>query len=421
MKKPFMKTGSLAALAVALMLTGCSRHKTSSDAHDHSNHDHGTEESQVGDKADWCVEHNVPESQCGICRPGAVGALKHGESLQVRLPASNSAALAGVQTTVIGAGDVDEVVECYAELGFNQNQLAQIAPLVGGTIYGVTADLGEQVAADQVVARIWSASVAELVAKAVLTHQTLERERKLHADSVTSRKELQEAEAEHRAACQQLRTLGFAEEQIDDFSYKPQEKVLLEVTAPFAGEIVERMAVHGALIEAGKPLFTLANRTTMWAMLNIPETELARVVVGQPVELRVDSLPDRTFAGKLTWVSAEVDERTRMARARAEVANPDGALRSRMFARARILMRKTEGALLLPADAVQTVDDQSLVFVQQADDLFEARAVRLGAKSGGNLEIVSGVQAGESVAVTHTFALKSQLLISRLGAGCADD
>ena len=141
---------------------------------------------------------------------------------------------------------------------------------------------------------------------------------------MTSEKDLQEAEADHRAACQQLRTLGFTEEQIDALEAKPQEQVLMEVRAPFAGEIVERTAVRGALVEAGKPLFTLADRSTMWAMLNMPESALARVKVGQAVELRVDSLPGQMFTGKLTWIGAAVDERTRMARARAEFANPDG-------------------------------------------------------------------------------------------------
>ena len=91
----------------------------------------------------------------------------------------------------------------------------------------------------------------------------------------------------------------------------------MEVRAPFAGEIVERTAVRGALVEAGKSLFTLADRSVMWAMLNISESALAWVRVGQEVELQVDSLPNRKFLGKLTWIGAEVDERSRMARARA--------------------------------------------------------------------------------------------------------
>jgi cobalt-zinc-cadmium efflux system membrane fusion protein len=196
---------------------------------------------------------------------------------------------------------------------------------------------------------------------------------------------------------------------------------LLEVRAPFAGEIIERTAVRGVQVEAGKALFTVADRSTMWAMLNLPETALAHVKVGQVVELRVDSLPGQTSTGKLTWISTEVNDRTRLARARAEVPNPAGTLRANMFAQARILARQTDKALLLPTSAIQRVEGNALVFVKKADDLYEARAVRLGAKFNGQQEIRAGLLPEEVVAVRHVFPLKSQLLISRLGAGCADD
>jgi cobalt-zinc-cadmium efflux system membrane fusion protein len=238
---------------------------------------------------------------------------------------------------------------------------------------------------------------------------------------VTSEKDLQQAEAEHRAACQQLRTLGFTEEQIDELGHKPQEQVLMEVQAPFAGEIVERMAVRGALVDAGKSLFTLVDLSTVWAMLQVPEAALGRVQVGQAVALRVDSLPGKVFTGKLTWIGPAVDERTRMARARAEFANPDCLLKDKMFATARILTRQAEGALLVPPSAVQHLDGKAFVFVKKEEDLFDARAVTLGAKCNGRQEVVAGVKPAEQVAVSHAFAIKSAMLMSRLGAGCADD
>jgi cobalt-zinc-cadmium efflux system membrane fusion protein len=254
----------------------------------------------------------------------------------------------------------------------------------------------------------------------VLSHQTLERERKLRESRVSSEKILQQAEAEHRAVCQQLRLLGFTEEQVDALGAKPLEQVLIEVRAPFAGEIVERNAVRGALVEAGKSLFTLADRAVMWAMLNIPESLLARVQVGQAVELRIESLPDRTFRGKLAWIGAEVDEKTRLARARAEVANPDGVLRANMFARARILTRRAEAAVVVPASALYPLAGKPFVFVKLADDLFEARAVSLGIKNDGRLQVLAGLKPAEMVVVDHGFAIKSQWLSSRMGAGCAD-
>ncbi|MBI4325530.1 MAG: efflux RND transporter periplasmic adaptor subunit [Chloroflexi bacterium] len=368
-----------------------------------------------------CKEHGVPETECGICRPELAGKLKPGEGAKVRLVSNESAGIAGVQTATPSVGTIADAVECYAELTFNQNKLAQIAAPVGGIVQAVEADLGSKVEEKQCVANIWSAALAEAVAKAVLTHQTLDRERKLRADRVTSEKDLQQAEAEHRSACQQARTLGFSEEDIDRMRGKPNDPVYLEVRAPFAGEIVERTAVRGALVDAGKPLFTLADRSVMWAMLNIPESALARVQVGQTVELRVESLPGQTFTGKLTWIGAEVDDKSRMARARAEVANPDGLLKARMFAQARILTRNAEGAVLLPPSAIQRVEGNSFVFVKLADDLFDARAVRLGAKFDGKVEIIEGLKPQEMVVVNHGFPLKSALLISRLGAGCADD
>ena len=377
-------------------------------------------EAKPGAGGKMCTEHNLPEAECGICHPERAATLKSGEGSKVRMPSADSANLVEVELAQATVGDISEGIECYAELAFNQNRLAQIAAPVGGILQSVAVDLGTKVEEKQTLAKIWSAAIAEAVAKAVLSHQTLERERKLRAERVSSEKDLQQAEADHRAACQQLRTQGFTEDQIDLLGRLPQEQVLMEVRAPFAGEIVERSAVRGALVEAGKSLFTLADRSTMWAMLNIPESALARVKVGQAVELRVEALPGQTFKGKLTWIAAEVDERNRMARARAEVPNPDGVLRARMFAKARILARTAEGAMLLPASAICALEGKPFVFVKLAGDLFEARAVALGVKFDGQLEVLAGLKPEETVVVNHGFALKSQWLSSRMGAGCAD-
>ena len=419
----------LALLLVAAMtVVGCSKSAEHADTDAHAGHDHAhAKPAQPGatpaaaTERLMCTEHGVPEDECGICHPELATKLKPGEGVKVRLPATDSAAIVGVQTAHPMTGKISDSIECYAEMAFDQTKLAQIVAPVSGIVQSVAVDLGNRVNEKQTVAQIWSASIAETVAKAVLSHQTLDRERKLRAERVTSEKDLQEAEATHRAACQQLRVLVFTVEQVDAMGQKPQEMVLLDVRAPFAGEIVERMAVRGAMMETGKPLFTLVDRSTMWAMLNIEEPDLARVRVGQTVELRVDSLAGRVFTGKLTWISAEVDERSRMARARAEVANPDGQLRAKMFAQARILTRNAEGALLLPSSAVQRIKSKPFIFVKLAEDLFEARAITVGATFNGQLEVAAGLSSQEQVAVNHGFVLKSQLLISRLGAGCADD
>jgi cobalt-zinc-cadmium efflux system membrane fusion protein len=426
MKKQIIQTCVACAAVAAVALCGGCQPQDVND--EHAGHNHGPGEHGVAQPhgvveagVALCGEHAVPAGTCAICKPDLAAQLKPGESLQVRLPATNSVAMVGIQTALPETGALADGLECLAEVSFNQNHLAQIAAPVSGIIQTVDVDLGSTVEERQTVAKLWSAAIAEAVAKAVLAHQTMARERKLRADRVTSEASLQEAEATHRAACQQLRTLGFTEEQIDVLGAKPQEQVLMQVRAPFAGEIVERMAVRGALVEAGKPLFTVVDHATVWAMLQVPEAALERVRVGQTVELRVDSLPGRVFTGKLTWISPAVDERTRMARARAEFANPERLLKDKMFARARVLTRQTAAALLVPVAAIQRIAGQPFVFVQQGADLFDARAVQLGAQYDGRQEVLAGLKPQECIAVRHAFAIKSALLMSRLGAGCADD
>jgi len=417
------KSVAVAAVAAAALFAACSKQAKPASREEHGNGSHGKTEALAGRPAlapKMCAEHGLPEDQCGICHPELAVKLTPGEGLKVRLPAPDSASLVGVETAAVTVGTIAEVVDCYAQLAFDQNKLAQIVAPVGGIIQEVPVDLGSKVEEQQPVAKIWSAAIAEAIAKAVLSHQTLERERKLRAERVTSEKDLQQAEADHRACCQQARTLGFTEEDVERMRGQPNDPVYLEVRAPFAGEIVERTAVRGALVEAGKALFTLTDRSVMWATLNVPEAALSRLKVGQTVELRVESLPGQSFTGRLTWIAPEVDEKSRMVRARAEVPNPAGVLKARMFARARILTRSVEGAVLLPASALYPLAGKPFVFVKLADDLFEARAVRVGAKLDGRLEVLAGLKPQEVVVVNHGFALKSQWLSSRMGAGCAD-
>lgn len=409
------------------------KQKEPEPAHDKSKASAENETKQAGAKL-LCKEHGVPEDECGICHPELLSQKQPGQGLKVRLPSAESAAKAGV---VVGTPSVDAMtqgIESFAEVTFNQNKLAQITPLVGGVVKSVEVDLGNRVKAGDLLARVTSVAIGEAqsayvkaLAEDRLRDKTLERERNLRAQRISSEKDLQEAEAADQAAMaavqqaqQQLMVLGFDDQQIQALAEQKGTPGVLEIRAPFAGEIVERTAVQGAMVEMGKPLFMLADTTAMWAMVNIPESLLSQVHVGQQVELTVESLPGETFTGKLTWLSAKVDDRTRMARGRVEVGNADGKLKAQMFARARILLSNSDRAVVVPQSALQNVSGTTVVFVKSSEDVFEARPVRLGAKRDSRVEIVSGLKPGEPVVVAGSFALKSQFLISRLGAGCVD-
>jgi cobalt-zinc-cadmium efflux system membrane fusion protein len=301
-------------------------------------------------------------------------------------------------------------------------------------VKSIDVDLGSRVAKGTLMARIASTGMGEAqsaylkaLADEELRGKTLDRQRQLRASGIVAANDLEEAEAAYKSARaataqarQHLGVLGLSEAQIQGLASDQGAPGEIEIRAPFAGEVVDRAAVPGTSVEEGQTLFTVADTGTMWAMVDIPESQLRRVRVGQRVHVTVPSLPDRTFTGTLTWLPASVDERTRMARGRVEVPNDGRLLKARMYGRAVILTTAPSRAVVVPRSAVERVGDTTVVFVQSEADVFEARAVRLGPTRGGVVEVFEGLRADEPIVVAGAFTLKSQLLISRLGAGCVD-
>ncbi|GIX50367.1 MAG: hypothetical protein KatS3mg132_561 [Limisphaera sp.] len=367
-----------------------------------------------------CGEHRVPEAECGICRPEALRGMKVGESLKVRMPAQDSASLAGVRWSPAESGVVLQEIDCVGELEFDPGRRVRVVAPVEGVVREVLVDWGGRVAAGQVVVRLWSAEMQEAVAEAVLRYQALERERRLRELRVNSERELEEAEAAHRAACQRAQNFGFTESEIHSWVRRPDPSVYLEVRAPLSGEVLERGAVAGGRVRAGDELLTVVDASVLRAWLYVPEEEAGRIRPGQRVELLGGGRFEPVGEGRVMWVSPAVDERTRLVRVLAEVENAGGQLRARMFVRARIRVGE-EAGVRLPGSAVQRVEGRPVVFVRREADLFEARVVELGARSDGWCQVTRGLAEGEPVVVEGSFVLKSQLLVSRLGEACVDE
>lgn len=367
----------------------------------------------------FCGEHGVPEADCGICGPDRLRELPPGRGLLVRLPAP--APMDQIRFASVEEAPAAEAVECPVELVLNSNRLAVVVAPVAGIVREVQADLGTRVLQGQPLVTLGSPAIAEAVTRLAATWQTLQRERRLRARQITPEKDLQQAEADHRLARESLRAIGFSEDEIEAWLEPGRRDPCLVVRAPLGGEVIERNAVQGAWVEAGQRLFTLADRSRLRARLSLPESALLALRPGQPVELWLDALPGRVVTGRIVWVAAEVDARTRRLLGLAEVPNPEGLLRAHMFGRARLWIGPPRPTLWIPTDAAHPVEGSTVVFVPREPDLFEARVVRPGRSDAGRVEVCEGLQPGERVAATGSFILKSQLLLSRLGAGCAED
>src|SRR5690606_22508292 len=132
---------------------------------------------------------------------------------------------------------------------------------------------------------------------------------------------------------------------------------------------------------------------------------------GAEVRLTVDAYPGEVFQGGVVYLGDLVNPETRTIEARVEIPNPDGRLRPGMFARASIAAQAPDGirALVVPSDAIQYLDEQPVVFVEQQRGIYEVRPVATGAKENDFVEMHSGVKAGERVVTQGSFSLKSIL------------
>jgi cobalt-zinc-cadmium efflux system membrane fusion protein len=132
-------------------------------------------------------------------------------------------------------------------------------------------------------------------------------------------------------------------------------------------------------------------------------------------------MPSTALRGELLWLSPQIDERTRVVRARASVSNDDGLLRHGMFAEVTAELEGPADALMLPGEAVQDIDGMSFVFVRSEPDLYEARRVEVASAGDGRVAVAEGISTDDDIVTSGGFTMKTEFLKSRLGAGCVDD
>lgn len=222
-------------------------------------------------------------------------------------------------------------------------------------------------------------------------------------------------------AVRRVRMLGLTPEQIEAIGGDPGRNLArYELRSPVAGQVIERTAVAGEATDEQTALYTVADLSSMWLELNVPERDAALLSSGLPVLFTADGLPGQGFRGELTWISSQVDDRTRTVKARAVLANGHGRIRAKMFGAARIAIRRNSEVLSVPDKAVQTDGCCQLVFVRRDPMVFEPRKVTLGAAANGYVEILDGLARGEPVVTTGSFLMKTEILKSNIGAGCCE-
>ncbi|HMJ43819.1 MAG TPA: efflux RND transporter periplasmic adaptor subunit, partial [Pseudolabrys sp.] len=186
------------------------------------------------------------------------------------------------------------------------------------------------------------------------------------------------------------------------------------IISPLDGVVDTIDASPGEIVDVMRPVFTVADLSTVMVRADVPAAELSAVREGESITVRVDAYPGRTFTGHVVHIANQLDPRTGTASVLCAVPNPDSTLRVNMFGTVEIASPVGHEAVLVPDAALQDVNGQKAIFVPDGTGRFVWRAVRTGISSGGFTEVDQGVTAGTIVVDDGSFWLKAVLLRSTI-------
>lgn len=333
--------------------------------------------------------------------------------------------LSQISVEAVGTQTVRIDQEATGKIGFNADRLTPVFTPYAGRVVELLANKGDTVVAGKPLVVLESTEIVNAqndlaaarsdLAKAKVeldaANTTNDRAKKLYAREAISAKDLQQAMADLARAQDDYRrtqaTLALVESRLEFFGKNPEEIARLGtqvdrrivLKAPISGTVVDRRVGPGQYVkpDAPDPLFLISDLSTVWVLAAVYESDIAGVRVGAPVQVRVGAFPDRTFPAIISLISPTVDPTTRTVPVRCLVRNPGGLLKPDMFAMIKIGNASQQVVPVVPASAVVSKGNQTVVFVEESSGHFRRRRVQVGREVGGWVVITSGLQSGERV------------------------
>jgi cobalt-zinc-cadmium efflux system membrane fusion protein len=307
-----------------------------------------------------------------------------------------------------------EAVTALGDLRVNEDAYAEVGVSLPARVNRVLASPGDRVTAGKPLAELTSIAVGAARAEVAATESrlTLARERLTRLGELAgshivpaqemsaARAELHEAEVAHATAQGTVVALGATQ----------GKGASLSLVSPIAGTVIDRNLARGRLVDAEQTLFVVGDLSRLWLIVHAFERDALRVQVGTKARVAFPALPGRGFEGTVTRIGSRVDPNSRTLDVRVEVDNPQGVLRPGMSGSASIPVGDAKSqTVTVPVVAVQRVGDLWCVFIPEAEPgHFEMRPVGRGRDLSGEVEILTGLKAGERVVVDGAFLLKAE-------------
>lgn len=335
-----------------------------------------------------------------------------------------------IKVEPVGKAPVADILRVAGRIDFDEQRVARIGATVTGRVTELMANLGDPVKAGSVLAQLHStelgnAQLSWLKARAQseLTGRAVDRARQLLAADVIGSAELQRRENEHsvaqaeqRAAADQLRVLGISGAMLEKAAQSGGINSISPVVATLSGVVVERKVAKGQVVQPADALFTVADLSRVWVIAQVPEGEVMHVQAGQSVEVEVPALGHGKRTGKLIYVGDIVNPDTRTVMVRTEIENQDRALKPAMLATMLIKARPVD-RLVVPAAAAVREDNEDHVFIDAGEGRFRLVKVKLGPEQEGRRAVLSGLTEDAKVVTDGAFHLNNERKRKELEGG----
>ncbi|HLE82889.1 MAG TPA: efflux RND transporter periplasmic adaptor subunit [Thermoanaerobaculia bacterium] len=306
----------------------------------------------------------------------------------------------GVTTARVELRPLAVPVRAAGGVTYDQTRLTDVTLKVGGWIDELYADrLGQRVKEGEPLFTLYSPDLFETQQNYIEALEKMQSARKL-ASSLS-------ADFLLEARRQRLRLADLGPDQLERLEERglPVERV--PILAPASGYVIEKNVVAGAAVAPGTRLLRIAGLDRVWVEAEIYESELGLLAVGDAATVTLPHLPGRSFAGRIAFVYPWLDGATRTGRVRIELGNPGLALKPEMYA--EVVLEPTLGErLAVPEEAILYAGDRHYVFLDLGQGRLRPQAVTLGQWAGEWVEVLDGLEPGETVVTSGNFLIAAE-------------
>ncbi|MBK5277187.1 MAG: efflux RND transporter periplasmic adaptor subunit [Desulfuromonadales bacterium] len=316
--------------------------------------------------------------------------------------------IANLATVTVGVKPFTREIKCTGIVAFNQERQGKVSAWVAGRLDRLLVkSVGTEVRKGMPVAELYSVDLYNAEAQYLMAYKTLKILNSSLSVTFPINTQMSLGDAYER-----LRQLGFSEEQFIRLQKSTSPSIRVPIYSPFSGVVTEKLVKEGQYVNVGDPLFAIADLSRIWVELEVFESDFPFIKVGQDVTIHSRSYPGEPSHGKVKLIYPFLDAKSRTIKIRVEIPNPGLKLKPEMYVQAAISVPQT-ASLVIPAAAVKDTGTRQVVWVESRPGVFQSRDVKTGARFGKELQILSGLKAGEKVATTGGYLIDSEAQLSR--------